>query len=423
MKEDIRQAWWSLDVKGKNIANLALPEGNPGALRIDIRKAETKIPWHIQLNYPGRSNSPKAWVSELPWNFRLNHPRLLLQSNHHYALMFKARADSPRHILVGVRKEQEKLGSFKDLLLTSEWQSFKLEFVAKTDHDNARIHFDTGGSDIPVELSDVKLICLTDLQPVESDAYRYFVTYRFNSFGCRGKDYSMRRPDDTVRILILGDSFTMGVGVHEEDTFANQLKKLLGNKAARQDSKTSYQVINCGVNDFGTRDERSFYKSSLSKYDPDIVLLVVGPDDVLSWNNLKNMQYNSASRNMNHRSPFLKRNYDDSYQKNHENSFSDGMEKILKLNSSIQESGAKLSVAIFRDTGDSSWNGLADEISKGLKEANIPVLDLGETLFRNHSNGELIVHETDHHPNEIAHGIAAREIFAFLENQHLLRDR
>ena len=422
-KEDIRQTSWSLDVQGKNIANLVLPVSNPDALRIDISKAETKIPWHIRLNYPVRSNSPKAWLSELPWNFRFNHPRLLLQSNRHYVLMFKARADSPRHILVGVRKEHEKLGLFKDILLTSEWQSFQLEFVAKTDYDNARIHFDTGGSNFSVDLSDVKLISLPGLQPVDSDPYRHFVSYRFNSIGCRGKDYSMPRPNDTVRILVLGDSYTMGVGVHEEDTFANQLEKLLSNNATKQDSKTSYQVINCGVNGFGTRDERSFYESSLSKYDPDIVLLVIGPDDVLSWSNLKNMRYNSASRNMNHRSPFLKRNYDDSYQKNHENSFSDGMEEILKLNSSIQESGAKLSVVIFRNTTDSSWDELADEIGKGLKESNIPVLDLGETFFRNNSHEELIVHKTDHHPNEIAHRIAAREIYTFLEDQSLISDR
>ena len=43
------------------------------------------------------------------------------------------------------------------VLLTSEWQLFDLEFVAKSTDENARLIFDLGGHNIPVDINAVLL--------------------------------------------------------------------------------------------------------------------------------------------------------------------------------------------------------------------------------------------------------------------------
>jgi hypothetical protein len=48
-------------------------------------------------------------------------------------------------------------------------QSYQKDFITTVDDDNARIHFDVGGSDIPVELAAVSLRSLPDCESIESD--------------------------------------------------------------------------------------------------------------------------------------------------------------------------------------------------------------------------------------------------------------
>jgi hypothetical protein len=55
-----------------------------------------------------------------------------------------------------------------------------------------------------------------------------------------------------------------------------------------------------------------------------------------------------------------------------------------------------------------------------LKDTDIPVLSLGEALFAKHTMKQLMVHESDGHPNEIAHGIAAKEIMDLLDRERML---
>lgn len=148
--EDIRRIKWQLRVGGDNLAELVLPPDNPDAIRVAINKAETKTSFDIQLN----------------------QPRLKIRSNQSYTLNFRARADSPRSISLGVAKNHEPwdgLGLYSQIDLTSEWQSFRKQFVATANDNDARIHFDLGSSEISVDFSSVSLCSLADGEAIESD--------------------------------------------------------------------------------------------------------------------------------------------------------------------------------------------------------------------------------------------------------------
>src|SRR5947209_7749493 len=93
------------------------------------------------------------------------------------------------------------------------------------------------------------------------------VDCRTNSKGLRDREFSYERDGSAVRILMLGDSLTLGWGARAEDTFSKRLERLF---AARQ---VATEVINAGVGNYNTVMEARFFHLEGYKYRPDIVVL------------------------------------------------------------------------------------------------------------------------------------------------------
>jgi len=88
-----------------------------------------------------------------------------------------------------------------------------------------------------------------------------------NSLGLRGREYRYQKPAGIRRILVLGDSFTWGYGVGDEDVFTEVLQRRL------QSQGRDTQVINTGVSGWGTGQQYLFLKSEGFRYQPDVVVL------------------------------------------------------------------------------------------------------------------------------------------------------
>jgi hypothetical protein len=410
-EEDARLSRWRFQVLAGNVAELVLPPNNLDAIRVAIRKYGTQDTWGIQLN----------------------QDRFTVKAHHRYSVTFRARADSPRNVIVSFSQAHEpwtNLGLWKNIVLTREWKSFEEEFTSDTDENNARIHFDVGSSDVSVEFSHVNLLWLPGGISVAPDLPRtkYVVSYRFNGLGCRGHDIPIPRTMRTARILLLGDSFTQGVGVHEEHTFAKQLERLLNEDLDMKDSLGNYEVINCGVSGFSTNQERLFYQLVASQYKPDVVLLVMVWNDDLS--HVEELQRGYANR------PRGKLEYlfhlwgqiQEYYHRRPFPDFSKSVEEIHQLNDEVRTQGAGLGIVLFRAECDFAgstlhgkiWNHLIKSVAEGLHATAIPILDLGNALCDKHSVEDLATHPLDLHPNEIAHEIAAQTIFNYLKTEKLL---
>jgi hypothetical protein len=87
-----------------------------------------------------------------------------------------------------------------------------------------------------------------------------------NSRGLRDREYSLLKPADTIRILVLGDSYTWGYGVGNKQVYTEVMEDELL-------KGTSCQVINCGVSGWGTDQQYLFLKNEGFAYQPDIVVL------------------------------------------------------------------------------------------------------------------------------------------------------
>lgn len=396
---------WNLRIDGGNSAQLLWPSDDRNQIRVDIQHFTGSADWDIQLNQP-----------DLP-----------VAEDRRYAIDFQARADSLREAIVAFARAEAPwsgLGLYRTISLTPEWRDFSISFTAEADFDNGRIHFDLGGSPVSVDLRDVRLIDIESnkfVSPRHSQNRNFFVSYRANALGCRGPDYAIPKPDSVTRILALGDSYTQGVGVHEEDTFCAVLSESLNKKANRAQSGWTFEVINAGLTGYDTRQERSYYEHYGRKYQPDIVLVIMVWNDYISY-------LEESKRDASLQSPgrigalFRIIGLIDTYMNRPNIDFSENVIEIKKLEQLVREDGGRLGIVIFRDTPPESsmfslagpWRQLAETMAVELSDAAIPVIDLQAVLYQNHERDDLTVHAIDGHPNEIAHEIAAHTIESFL---------
>jgi hypothetical protein len=98
-----------------------------------------------------------------------------------------------------------------------------------------------------------------------------------NFKGLRGrKDFQYIKSKEKLRILILGDSFTFGDHVSDDETYSHYLQQMLPHT----------EVINMGVHGYGHDQMLILLKEEAVKYEPDIVILGFLPLD-MSRNLLK----------------------------------------------------------------------------------------------------------------------------------------
>jgi hypothetical protein len=81
-------------------------------------------------------------------------------------------------------------------------------------------------------------------------------------------NYTINKPNDTIRIVALGDSFTKGYGVPFKYSWPKQLEKILNEKKNKK-----FEVINLGEGGAGTYKELEIFKNVGLNYSPDIIIL------------------------------------------------------------------------------------------------------------------------------------------------------
>lgn len=100
--------------------------------------------------------------------------------------------------------------------------------------------------------------------------------FRTNRDGFRGPDYERVPPEGTYRVVLVGDSFTMGSGVDEEDTYAARLAGML-NVA---DGSRRHEVLNLGVGGFNLRASVGRLQRTGVHYQPNLLIYGWTPNDI-----------------------------------------------------------------------------------------------------------------------------------------------
>lgn len=93
-----------------------------------------------------------------------------------------------------------------------------------------------------------------------------------NSNGLRDIEHDTKKPTNTIRIVILGDSMAEARSVNLNDTFWRKLNSNL-NKCTNFHKGKEIEVINFGVSEYGTTQQYLTLKNNVWEYDPDLIIL------------------------------------------------------------------------------------------------------------------------------------------------------
>lgn len=89
-----------------------------------------------------------------------------------------------------------------------------------------------------------------------------------NSQGYRNNfDFSYAKPNQTLRVIVLGDSHTEGFEVAQDETYAAQLGLLLTQQGIKG------EVMNAGISGFSNAEELVYLENEGIRYSPDFVVL------------------------------------------------------------------------------------------------------------------------------------------------------
>lgn len=102
--------------------------------------------------------------------------------------------------------------------------------------------------------------------PGSVDVNRTF-PYRTNSVGLRDRDRAAKQAGEK-RVLVIGDSYTWGYAIAEEEAYPQVARGLLKARGV-----SDVDVINGGVPDYNSRQERQLLERLLPIYKPDAVFL------------------------------------------------------------------------------------------------------------------------------------------------------
>lgn len=344
-----------------------------------------------------------------------------LKADCRYSLAFRARADRPRTMLAVVSQDHppyQYAGPPKEISLTAEWTSYRLDFDNMTSDDRARIQFEIGADSAAVELADVVWSSRDD--PLEPHPNRrYSMAYDINSAGFRDRERSLEPPPGIFRIACLGDSFTFGEGVKAEDVYPARLEALLNEREITRGSKTRYEVLNFGVCGYSTRQERLQFELVASRYKPNLVLIAMVENDNLSP--LEEKSLGIAADQIESHAPLTVDRLARWWRRIRAGSdFSICAKEVLQLNGGCRVAGADLAVILFHMDNGRWLNRLVTTMVSELEGTGIPLLDLGPVFAEKAAGRDLTVHPIDAHPNEQAHALAATAILEFLDENRLL---
>ena len=246
-----------------------------------------------------------------------------------------------------------------------------------------------------------------------------------NSQGLRDREYPYAKPAGTRRLLVLGDSFTWGYGVADDEIFTEVLERRFEN------NQLNWEVLNTGVSGWSTDQEYLFLTDEGFRYQPDLVLLAFytfnDPKEVVASD-----QYGLS------KPVFLDRNLTlgnvpvprPSQSHSGLTSAVDPFELVVTLIEAMalacRERNCRLVVMKFGTFADPEHKGLL-EVDARFEKAfarvkGVPYLDLDDEFQRRRlKTRDLVAGNQDNHWNDYGHQQVADILGDFLDKRGLLK--
>lgn len=266
------------------------------------------------------------------------------------------------------------------------------------------------------------------------NASGYFMgtTISTNKFGDRDEEYltQIQKPNSVYRIVVIGDSVTLGWGIDAKDTFAKKLEQKLNDYISRDSHIVSrVEVINMGIGNYNTTQEVHHFIRDGLNYQPDMILVGYILNDAepvpkirSNFISRRSYLYVLGYSSIDHilRLIGVKPGYQQYYSGLYSNN-NDGWKHIEEslelLIESADRIGSKVVIASIpelRSVGSSYIFSFVDQKLKDFgSKKNVEVISL-YPIFSNFDSDrkkeKLWVSPKDSHPSSLAHDIIANEL-------------
>ena len=261
----------------------------------------------------------------------------------------------------------------------------------------------------------------------------FAVEFRYNSLYFRERELGPK-PDGVRRVVLLGDSFTEGQGVKEPDTTARRLEALLNASGPRR-----WEVLNCARRGADFPSLHKMFEKVLP-FDPDVVvhaMVLNDPErskefeirrgDLDDWIlDRRQLLAGSAPPGPGALDSRLRafvadrleawrigrattRWYLDLYGPPNEEGWRRTQDDLRDMDKQMRDRGGRFLIAswpLLVDLEDYPFASVDETVARFCAAAGIPRVDLRAAL-QGRPVESLWVHPVDHHPNEVAHGLAA----------------
>lgn len=108
----------------------------------------------------------------------------------------------------------------------------------------------------------------------KASGYGWETQIDINSYGFRGREYSLQKPANTFRIIVIGDSISFGNRLAPEENYPTMLETLY------QQAGKSVEVLNLSLGGYDTLQEVATLADIGLQFDPDLVILGYCNNDI-----------------------------------------------------------------------------------------------------------------------------------------------
>lgn len=106
----------------------------------------------------------------------------------------------------------------------------------------------------------------------------YNALYQINSLGIRDREYGPKK-DNTFRVLLMGDSFSVSHGLPIENSLSQQMERALQALVDSESMPAKIEVINAAHGGYSPYNYWKSYSRWAPVFNPDVVLVGLSPDD------------------------------------------------------------------------------------------------------------------------------------------------
>ncbi|MBI5844408.1 MAG: SGNH/GDSL hydrolase family protein [Deltaproteobacteria bacterium] len=250
---------------------------------------------------------------------------------------------------------------------------------------------------------------------------------------------NLSKPEKTLRIAVIGDSFIFGDGAPYDTIWSHKLERIISN------NYENVEVVSWGRNGWSTQDELNFLAAQGFQYKPDVVVVGCFSNDLASYfhadlrffwqgGRVENFVKTFFPRSVDFFNSYLKRFYEVSIDSRYDYASAlsalytaenlDRFEKTVKAMKRLSDQNSAALVFVLTPDSPSSENReFLGKLGDIFLKSAVTCLDLFPAVdakFSETNPRTLWANPANRHPGDLLTQLFADEVFRFLKKNHFL---